>query len=105
MEDSQLDTDLIAAESHDVDPTADRSFLAQSWTVGKDGISIFRVSEGTDRWDLWLYEFATARTRKLAPVDLLPWVTGTSVSPDGRAMLYPQTDEPGSDLMLVENFR
>lgn len=28
-----------------------------------------------------------------------------TVSPDGRTMLYRQTDSAGSDLMLVENFR
>ena len=28
-----------------------------------------------------------------------------AVSPDGRTILYPQFDEGGSDLMLVENFR
>jgi hypothetical protein len=26
------------------------------------------------------------------------------VSPDERTILYPQLDEAGSDLMLVENF-
>jgi len=28
-----------------------------------------------------------------------------AVSPDGRTILYSQVDDPGLDLMLVENFR
>jgi Tol biopolymer transport system component len=30
---------------------------------------------------------------------------GLTVSPDGRELLYVQSDQPGTDLMLVENFR
>jgi hypothetical protein len=31
--------------------------------------------------------------------------THIAVSPDGRTILYPQSDESGSVLMLVDNFR
>jgi hypothetical protein len=31
--------------------------------------------------------------------------SGLTVSPDGRELLYVQSDQPGTDLMLVENFR
>ena len=34
-----------------------------------------------------------------------PLVTRIAVSPDDRTTLYPQTDQEGSVLMLVENFR
>jgi hypothetical protein len=30
---------------------------------------------------------------------------GFTVSPDGRSLLYTVRDQPGSDLMLIENFR
>jgi len=30
---------------------------------------------------------------------------GFSVSPDRRCILYTQTDQNGSDIMLMENFR
>jgi hypothetical protein len=49
-------------------------------------------------------EFATGKVTTLhtltKPVDL-----GLAVSPDGRYLLFAQSDFYGSDLMLVENFK
>jgi hypothetical protein len=36
---------------------------------------------------------------------LQAWNSGLAVSPDGQWVLYPQIDQSGSDIMLVENFR
>ena len=74
------------------------------WTVGSKGIYFFKAADNKGRSDLCLYEFATAKTRKLLTVErrVSP---GLTVSPDGRTILYTQLDEAGSDLMLVENFR
>jgi hypothetical protein len=42
--------------------------------------------------------------RTIAPIrGKLYW--GFTVSPDRRSFLYTQSDEAGTDLMLVENFR
>jgi hypothetical protein len=30
---------------------------------------------------------------------------GIGISPDGKYLIYPQLDELGSDIMLVEHFR
>ena len=48
--------------------------------------------------------FHTGATTLVAPIEGTPaW--GLSLSPDGRHLLYSQTDPQSSELMLVENFR
>jgi Tol biopolymer transport system component len=66
-----------------------------------------RVSQ-TAPWkdEVAFHDFATGQRTKIA--DLRPGThsgTGYSVSPDGRYLLYTQSDREGDDLMLVENFR
>ncbi|HSB14935.1 MAG TPA: hypothetical protein VLE22_10785, partial [Bryobacteraceae bacterium] len=74
------------------------------WTVGKEGIYFFTVPDKKRHSDLSIYEFATGKTRKILTIERRV-ATFIAVSPDGRTILYPQVDEAGSDLMLVENFR
>jgi hypothetical protein len=54
--------------------------------------------------DICFYEFATGQIRKILTIERPVW-GDIAVSPDGRTILYPQHDESGSVLMLVENFR
>ena len=74
------------------------------WAVARDGIYFFRTPDKMGHSDLCFYEFSTGQTRKILtnqrPVESL-----VAVSPDGRTILYPQSDESGSNLMLVEHFR
>jgi Tol biopolymer transport system component len=53
---------------------------------------------------LQFLEFATGKVTRVAPISKPP-APGLAVSPDGRTILYTQTDQEGSELMLVENFR
>ena len=73
------------------------------WTVGKEGIYFFRTPDKMGHSDICFYEFATGQIRRVLtiqrPVDHI------AVSPDGRTIIYPQSDQAGSVLMLVENFR
>ena len=46
--------------------------------------------------------FATGTTTQLVKTKALD--LGLGVSPDGRTLLYSQIDQPGSNIMLVENF-
>lgn len=74
------------------------------WAVGKEGIYFFRTPDKIGHSDICFYEFATGQIRKVLTIQR-PVNNHIAVSPDGRTILYPQSDESGSVLMLVENFR
>jgi serine/threonine protein kinase len=75
------------------------------WTVGREGIYFFRgPADKMGHSDICFYEFATGQIRKVLTIQL-PVFDDIAVSPDGRTILYPQSDESGSVLMLVEKFR
>ena len=74
------------------------------WTVGKEGIYFFRTPDKIGRSDICFYDFATGQIRRVLTVQR-PVDNHIAVSPDGRTILYPQSDESGSVLMLVDNFR
>jgi len=71
-----------------------------SWTVARDGIYFFPAS---DFETLSFYSFATKQVRPILKTG--PVYYGSSVSPDGRFILYAQIDEPRGDIMLVDDFR
>jgi hypothetical protein len=48
--------------------------------------------------------FVTSKIRKLLTIERHIGFA-IAISPDGQKILFTQTDEEGSDLMLVENFR
>jgi len=74
------------------------------WAVVKDGIYYFRIPDKMGHSDLCFDEFATGQIRKILTIER-PVSSNLAASPDGRTILYPQTDESGSVLTLVENFR
>jgi hypothetical protein len=56
--------------------------------------------------ELNFLDFATRRIQHVASIPHLAIFRGLSVSPGGRYALYTLRDqEPGSDLMMVEDFR
>jgi Tol biopolymer transport system component len=74
------------------------------WIVEKEGIYFFKPPDKMGHSDICLYEFASGRTRKILTIER-PVDNHIAVSPDGRTILYPQADQSGSVLMLVDNFR
>ena len=74
------------------------------WAVVKEGIYFFRTPDKMGHSDICFYEFATGQTKKILAIQR-PVDNHIAVSPDGRTIIYPQSDESGSVLMLVENFR
>ena len=73
------------------------------FSVWKEGIYFFKP-EKIGHSDISFYEFATGQIRKVLTIER-PVNNHIAVSPDGRTILYPQSDESGSVLVLVENFR
>jgi serine/threonine protein kinase len=73
------------------------------WTVGPDGIYFFTTPDAKGRSEIGLYMFATERVKRIMTVEhsVGPKI---AASPDGGSIFYPQYDQQGSDLMLVENF-
>lgn len=74
------------------------------WVVEKEGIYFFKPPDQMGHSDICFYEFSSGQIRKVLTIQR-PVNTHIAVSPDGRTLLYPQSDASGSVLMLVENFR
>ena len=74
------------------------------WTVAENGIYFFTNPDKKGSSDLSVYDLVTGKTRKILTIER-PVTFYVAASRDGRAILYTQLDEAGSDLMLVENFR
>jgi Tol biopolymer transport system component len=75
------------------------------WAVVNDGI-YFINSTAKEGVDIEFLDFATRKVKQVAAlgkVEILPFAL--AVSPDRRQFLYAQNDNPGGDIMLVENFR
>jgi eukaryotic-like serine/threonine-protein kinase len=69
-----------------------------------DGIYFMPRPDPANGYSIRFYELATGKINTVAELGKQPcWLL--SVSPDRRWALCTQTDQSGSDLMLVENFR
>jgi len=74
------------------------------WTVWEHGIYFFRPADEKGCSDMCFHDFATGRVRRILTI-ARPVSYSIAASPDGRTILYTQTDQSGSDLRLVEHFR
>ncbi len=76
----------------------------ESWTATARGI--YYTDSTSNPPGIDYYDFATEATRRILRLRQSPTPSGgVSVSRDGRWLLYTQTDDEQSDIMLVENFR
>jgi TolB protein len=85
----------------------------RNWIVTNDGVYVFRMASGATG----LYGtnqpaellFYSLRTKQLAKTGFRTprrlGNNGAAISPDGTRLIFPQLDELGSDIMLVEHFR
>jgi Tol biopolymer transport system component/predicted Ser/Thr protein kinase len=77
------------------------------WEVTERGI-YFVPQKVTPQPILQFFSFATQQVTQVMALDEPPvtsGVGGLAISPDGRWILYAQTDSSVADIMLVENFR
>jgi Tol biopolymer transport system component len=80
-----------------------RSVNWRAFFLVNDGIYFIPEPGADGKSSIQFLNIATGKVKTVAPISYP--VEGVSVSPDGRSLLFTQTDEAGSDLMLVENFR
>jgi hypothetical protein len=81
------------------------SVNGNAFGVVKEGIYfIFPNPYAAGGDSIQFFNFATKRISPISTIESAMF-PNLSVSPDGRWILYGQTDQLGSDLMLVENFR
>ena len=72
------------------------------------GSGIYFVTGESDKAEIDFMDLDTRRVTRVYVMDKPPargWMGGMSVSRDGRWLLFSQTDEFSSELMLVENWR
>ena len=82
--------------------------LHSRWALVQHGLYFFEQASGggiSREWRLAFYEFATGRTRVVAPLQGMPLLGHRpTVSPDGRTFLYAQLDLNQTDVRLAEQF-
>jgi Tol biopolymer transport system component/DNA-binding winged helix-turn-helix (wHTH) protein len=75
----------------------------ESWTATPRGVYYTDSTSNPSTIDF--YDFASRATRRVITLHQSPPTGGgLSVSPDGRWLLYAQTDDEQSDIMLAEHF-
>jgi Tol biopolymer transport system component len=85
----------------------------RNWTVTAGGIYVFQMESGatgfygTNRLaELLFYDFRTKRLNKTGFTTARRiGNNGIAVSPDGKYLVFPQLDEFGSNINIVEHFR
>jgi Tol biopolymer transport system component/tRNA A-37 threonylcarbamoyl transferase component Bud32 len=77
--------------------------VGRGFAVFEDGI-YYLDSRGPGKYEIRFHEFASSRSRTVSPIEGQLGL-GFSVSPDRKTFLFTWLASPGSDLMLIENFR
>ncbi len=75
-----------------------------AYEVTNDGVYFIPSPDPAKVYSIRFLELATGKIRTIAELGKLA-CRDLAISPDRRWALYTQTDQSGSDLMLVEDFR
>jgi Tol biopolymer transport system component/DNA-binding winged helix-turn-helix (wHTH) protein len=76
------------------------------WTVTGEGV-YFAEAKSTTQSTIKFFSFSTQSEKTVAEIDrIMPGsISGLTISPDGKWLLFPFYAKRGSDLMMIENFR
>jgi len=76
------------------------------WTISRDDL-IYLDLQVKPKPAFTAMDLGSRRTRRLGNIagDVAWGYSGTSVSPDGQWLLYPEIDRLVSQINLIENFR
>lgn len=79
---------------------------SRMWTLTPEGI-YFAVPESSTRSTIKFFNFASGSQKTVVEIEgnLRSNVSGLTLSPNGRWLLFPLVAQHGSDLMMIENFR
>jgi len=81
------------------------------FALTEQGVYFIPTSETHRESTIEFFSFSNEKIHTVARLEKrpswtdLPLTSGLTVSPDGRELLYVQSDQSGTDLMLVQNFR
>jgi hypothetical protein len=83
----------------------DQIDCSRHFAMDKDGLYLLSTTHAP-----WLVLFYSFKTGKVTPAFDIPQnprlgTPSLSISPDGNSLIYTQTDQGGSDLMLLSNVR
>ena len=83
------------------------SIIDRSWALADGGVYFFRrETSAAERGELFFYDFRSKQSRKTDFVTPRRMgYSGMTLSPDGKSLIYPQLDELGSDIVVVDHFR
>ena len=84
-----------------------RDLLGPSLATTRSALYFLRREPASREVALWVYEFRADSSRRVRSLpgfsrDRAP---AFDVSPDGKYVVYPRTNQGESDLMLLEKFR
>ena len=74
------------------------------WTLADNGI--YFINYHSNDLAVEFFDFATKKTTSIVNLENVnEFISGLTISSDGRQVLYTQQDPVNSDIMLVDNFR
>lgn len=76
------------------------------WAIDREGV-YFAALDPRAGPVIGFFNFLNGAVRTIAEINgnLPNSVSGLTISPDGKTLLVPTVAQPGSDLVMIENFR